>query len=206
MSLNLTPKQQHILKRIREYRLTVGYSPTLQELADELNISKVTVFEHVEALIRKGALKRDPNKARSLELSDNCKMPDEERSSRLPLLGQIAAGSPLEAVEDNQSLDLESIFAPTPRSRAVHFALRVKGDSMIEDHICDGDYVICQQATTARNGQIVVALLPDGQATLKRFFKEKTGIRLQPANASYKPILVDQCAIQGVMIGIIRQC
>ncbi len=206
MSLNLTPKQQHILKRIREYRLTVGYSPTLQELADELNISKVTVFEHVEALIRKGALKRDPNKARSLELSDNCKMPDEERSSRLPLLGQIAAGSPLEAVEDNQSLDLEAIFAPPTRSRAMHFALRVKGDSMIEDHICDGDYVICQQASTARNGQIVVALLPDGQATLKRFFKEKTGIRLQPANASYKPILVDQCAIQGVMIGIIRQC
>lgn len=205
-SLNLTPKQLHILTRIRDSRLTVGYSPTMQELADELGVSKVTVFEHVEALIKKGALRRQPNRARSLELSDDVQLPDEQRHSRLPLVGAIAAGLPIEAVEDRQYLDLEEVFAPSSRSGSGDvFALRVRGDSMIEDHISDGDYVIIRKTDTARNGDTVVALLPEGEATLKRFYREKDGIRLQPANANYEPIRVKDCKVQGVVVGIVRR-
>ncbi|MCG8402548.1 MAG: MarR family transcriptional regulator, partial [Firmicutes bacterium] len=140
MSLNLTPKQLKILTLIRESRLTRGYSPTMQELAEELGVSKVTVFEHVEALIKKGALIRDKNKARSLELPPGLQLPDEESRTRLPLIGSIAAGSPIDAVEDREHLDLESLFVPR-RGKADLFVLEVRGDSMIEEHIRAGDYV-----------------------------------------------------------------
>jgi len=200
--MNLTPKQLHILTRIRDLRAVRGCSPTLQELADELGKSKVTVFEHVEALIKKGALVRDPNKARSLTISPSVKLPDEERSTRLPLVGTIAAGLPIDAVEDRQFLDLEELF--TAKGTDDIFVLRVRGDSMIEDQICPDDYVVCRKASAARNGETVVALLENGEATLKRFYREKGRIRLQPANANYEPIVVDNCQIQGVVIGVIR--
>lgn len=202
--MNLTPKQAHILTRIRDLRLTHGYSPTLQELADELDVSKVTVFEHVEALIRKGALRRNPNKARSLELAPRCRLPDEQRSSRLPLVGTIAAGRPIDAVEDRQFLDLDDMFAAPSRSGDV-FALRVKGDSMVDEQISNGDYVICRRAATARNGQTVVALLDDDEATLKKFYREKGRVRLQPANKKYKPIYAKSPQIQGIVIGVVRK-
>lgn len=205
MSLNLTPKQLHILTRIRDLRLAQGYSPTMQELADELGVSKVTVFEHVEALIRKGALLRQANKARSLELSPEVILPDEERHSRLPLVGAIAAGSPIEAVEEREHLDLEDIFAP-PRNSSL-FVLKVKGDSMIDEHIKPGDYVVCEKKHVARNGQTVVALLDTGEATLKKYYKERDGrIRLQPANEKYEPRWVDadDLQIQGIVIGVVR--
>jgi len=201
---NLTPKQLHILTRIRDIRTTRGYSPTMQELADELNISKVTVFEHVEALIKKGALERKPNKARSLEVNPKFLPPDEGRSTRLPLVGAIAAGSPIEAVEDRQFLDLEELFASGPGKVSDRFVLEVRGDSMIEDQICNGDYVVCRKTSNAYNGQTVVALLDTGEATLKRFYREKDGIRLQPANSKYEPILVKDCLVQGVVVGVIR--
>ncbi|MBI1337802.1 MAG: transcriptional repressor LexA [Phycisphaera sp.] len=202
---NLTPKQLDILMRIREMRLTRGYSPTMQELADELGVSKVTVFEHVEALIRKGALLRDKNKARSLEINPAFKLPSEERSSRLPLVGAIAAGFPIEAVEDQQTLDLEDLFAPRS-SRKTNFVLKVRGDSMIEEQIRDGDYVVIERRDTAYNGQTVVALLDTGEATLKKFYKEKGRYRLQPANPAYEPLFVkpDECQIQGIVVGVIR--
>lgn len=203
--MNLTPKQLHILTRIRDLRLARGYSPTMQELADELGVSKVTVFEHVEALIRKGALLRQPNKARSLELSPRLRLPDEERQSRLPLVGTIAAGLPIEAVEDRQFLDLESMFT---RGRSTSggdkFVLKVRGDSMIEEHIRDGDYVVVQRQNTARNGQTVVALLPNGEATLKKFYRERGKIRLQPANPAFEPLIVDDVQLQGVVVGVLR--
>jgi repressor LexA len=200
--MNLTPKQLHILTRIRDLRVARGCSPTLQELADELGKSKVTVFEHVEALIKKGALVRDPNKARSLTISPNVDLPDEQRTTRLPLVGTIAAGMPIDAVEDRQFLDLEELFAA--RGAEDVFVLRVRGDSMIEDQICPDDYVVCRKANSARNGETVVALLENGEATLKRFYREKGKIRLQPANANYEPIIVSDCQIQGVVIGVIR--
>lgn len=202
--MNLTPRQQKILTLIRDSRLTRGYSPTMQELAEAMGVTKVTIFEHVEALIKKGALHRDANKARSLELTDNCLLPDETRPTRLPLVGSIAAGLPIEAVEDRQFLDLEDIFAAPGRSGDV-FVLQVRGDSMIDEQIAEGDYVVCRKADTARNGQTVVALLPDdNEATLKKFYRERGRIRLQPANEAYEPIWVDNVQVQGVVIGVIR--
>lgn len=212
-SMNLTPKQLSILTRIRDLRLARGYSPTMQELADELGVSKVTVFEHVEALIKKGALLRQPNKARSLEVNPDFDLPDEQRNTRLPLVGTIAAGSPIDAVEDREYLDLEELFAASGGSGGGasgargdnKFVLRVRGDSMIDEHICDGDHVVIQKRNTARNGETVVALLDSGEATLKKFYREKDHFRLQPANDKYEPILVKNVTIQGVVIGLIRQ-
>lgn len=208
-NINLTPKQLHILTRIRDLRLARGYSPTMQELADELGVSKVTVFEHVEALIRKGALLRQANKARSLELSPDLVLPDEARGSRLPLVGAIAAGSPIDAVEDRQFLDLDEVFAPRRGGPSNdRFVLKVRGDSMIDEQICDGDYVVIHKQNTARPGQTVVALLESGEATLKKYYRERDGrIRLQPANQKYEPLILRerQVQVQGVVIGVIRQ-
>jgi repressor LexA len=208
MATNLTPKQLHILTRVRDMRLTRGYSPTLQELADELGVSKVTVFEHVEALIRKGALVRQANRARSLEISPDADLPDEGRSTRLPFVGTIAAGLPIEAVEDRQYIDLEDLFSARGPSgaapKADTFVLRVRGDSMIDERICDGDYVIVEKRDTARNGETVVALLDNGEATLKKFYREQGHIRLQPANEAFQPIIVDNVQVQGVVIGVLR--
>ena len=204
---NLTPKQLRILTLIRDERIARGCSPTMQELADKLNVSKVTVFEHVEALIKKGALERDQHKARSLTVNPDLELPDEERMTRLPLVGTIAAGRPIDAVENREFLDLENLFTPGKRqSKAAGdiFVLKVRGDSMIDEHIRDGDYVVCEKRANARNGETVVALLDDGEATLKKFYKEEGRIRLQPANDKYEPILVRNCSVQGVVIGVIR--
>ena len=207
--MNLTPKQLLILTRIRDLRLARGYSPTMQELANELDVSKVTIFEHVEALIKKGALVRQPNKARSLEVTPNLRLPDEQRNTRLPLVGSIAAGAPIEAVENREHLDLEELFSLRGHvgDAGGTFVLRVRGDSMIDEQIRDGDYVICEQCNTARPGQTVVALLDTGEATLKKLYRESDGrIRLQPANDAYESILVkpNEVKIQGVVIGVVR--
>ena len=197
----VTPRQLQILQLIRDVRKRSGYSPTMQELGDRLGLTKVTVFEHVGALARKGLLIRGgKHKARSLQVSSEFRFPD-DGPARIPLVGRIAAGSPIEAIEDRETLDLETMF-DIPGER---FALRVTGNSMVDEHICDGDYVICRKTAEARNGETVVALLPEGEATLKKFYREKGRIRLQPANADYRPILVDNVSIQGVVVGVIRQ-
>ena len=197
-----TPKQLAVLTAIRNYRQRQGFSPTMQELADALGVSKVTVFEHVQALSAKKLVRRSAHRARSLTLSPGVKLPDEcERSGMLPLVGSIAAGRPIEAVEVPDSINLGELFASNRGS----YVLRVRGDSMIEDHIADGDMVVVEQRSTARAGEIVVALLSDGTATLKRFFKEKDRVRLQPANSSMQPIYInDDVKIQGVVIGVLR--
>ncbi|MGE3182038.1 MAG: transcriptional repressor LexA [Phycisphaerae bacterium] len=197
---SITPKQLRILTYIRDSRREHGFAPTMQELADEFQVSKVTVFEHVSALEKKGYLRRSPHKARSLQLNDGIPFPD-ERSTILPLAGTIAAGYPIEAVEDSESVDLEELFT-SPNG---NFVLKVRGDSMIEDCICDGDYVVVEKRSNARNGETVVALLDDGEATLKRFYKEKGKYRLQPANEAYEPIIVDRVDIQGVVVGVLRR-
>ena len=175
----------------------------MQELADQLGTSKVTIFEHVGALEKKRVLRRDKHKARSLEIVADEKLPDEERATKLPLLGNIAAGSPIEAIENREELDLEQMF----HSRNGVYVLKVRGDSMIEDHLCDGDYVVIERRESARNGEQVVALLDTGEATLKRFYKESGNrIRLQPANSTMEPRVVDadRCRVQGVVIGVLR--
>lgn len=196
-----TPKQLRILIAIRDFRVRNGYSPTMQELADLLGVSKVTIFEHVEALERKSLILRAHNRARSLEIAPTVKLPDEAKSTSFPVVGTIAAGQPIEAIENNDTLDLESLF----NTRHGTYVLRVKGSSMIEDHIADGDYVIIERRETAKDGEIVVALLEDGSATLKRYYKERGRIRLQPANSSMNPIYVSKdIKIQGVLIGVLR--
>jgi len=200
--MNLTPRQLDVIVAIRNYRHLHGYSPTMQELADQLGTSKVTIFEHVGALEKKRVLRRDKHKARSLEIVSEEKLPDEERATKLPLLGNIAAGSPIEAIENREELDLETMF----HAKNGVYVLRVRGDSMIDDHLCDGDFVVIERRENARNGEQVVALLDSGEATLKRFYKEGSKIRLQPANSSMQPRIVDadQCKVQGVVIGVLR--
>lgn len=196
----LTPKQLRMLTFIRDFMSARGYAPTMQELADEFGVSKVTVFEHIEALQRKGYLRRSRHKARSLRLRKNIAFPD-EKATCLPLVGVIAAGQPIEAIEDRETLDLEEMFVSPHET----FVLRVRGDSMIEDRICDGDYVVVEKRETARDGETVVALLEDNEATLKRFYRERDGIRLQPANPNHRPIKTKDVRIQGVVVGVIRR-
>ncbi len=199
--MNPTPRQLEILKSIRDFRVRNGYAPTLQELADQMGISKVTVFEHIQSLERKGMLTREHNKARSLEVSPTIKLPDEQRSTAYAVVGAIAAGAPIEAIENHETLDLQDLF----ETRHGAYVLRVRGNSMIEDHIADGDYVIIERREIARDGEVVVALLEDGLATLKRFYKEKNRVRLQPANSAMEPIFVDKdFKVQGVLIGVLR--
>jgi len=195
-----TPRQLEILTLIRDGRRNSGCSPTLQELADELGISKITVFEHVEILIDKGLLTRRSNRARSLELTSSVRLPD-DRPTRIPMLGRIAAGLPIEAIESREVVDLEDVLA----SRHPVGILTVTGDSMIDDQIRDGDWVVYEQRSNARNGDTVIALIEDSEATLKRFYKEKNRIRLQPANDQFKPIYVRNVEIQGVVIAVIRR-
>jgi len=196
----LTPRQIEILTMVRDGRRRNGYSPTLQEIADELGISKITVFEHVEALLRKCLLTRRTNRARSLELSASASLPD-QRPTMLPLVGRIAAGIPIEAIESREAVDLEEMFT----SRHPVGVLTVSGDSMIDEHIRDGDMVVYERRSNPRNGETVVALVDGEEATLKKFYKEKSRVRLQPANPKYEPIFTTNVEIQGVVIGVIRK-
>lgn len=198
---NLTPKQLHVLRLIHENRAKRGYAPTMQELADRLGVSKVTVFEHVEALIKKGLLRRDPNKARSLEVSPQFSFPPVDGPAGLPVMGQIAAGKPIEAVENKETLDPGEMFHNDGKT----YVLRVRGDSMVEKHICDGDYVIIRRQETANDGDIVVAMVDEGDVTLKGYFREKNRIRLQPANETMEPIFSDNVKVQGVVVGVLRR-
>ncbi len=198
-SPRLTPKQLRILTLIRDYQRKHGYSPTMQELADVLGVTKVTVFEHVSGLEKKGLLRRSRHRARSLELTSRVAFPDESGSS-LPLVGLIAAGSPIEAVENPEQVNLDELFS----TRSGNFVLKVRGDSMIDEQIREGDLVVVERRNTARNGETVVALLEDGEATLKKYYREGGRIRLQPANPNFQPIYADNVTIQGVVIGVIR--
>ncbi len=200
LTRTLTPRQVEILILIRDTRRKFGYSPTLQEIADELGVSKITIFEHVEALAAKGMLVRHSYRARSLELTSSVHLPD-ERPSMLPLVGRIAAGKPIETFETPDTVDLETLYT----SRYPVRSLKVVGDSMIDEHIRDGDYVVYEERSSARNGDTVVALLDDGESTLKKFYKEKGRVRLQPANPRFEPIFVKNVEVQGVVIGVIRR-
>ena len=204
--MNLTPRQLHIVQLIRDSRVARGYSPTIQELADEIGVAKVTVHEHVGALVKKGVLQKEPNKARSLSLVEGLPRPNEDNGVRFPLIGRIAAGLPIEQFEQSDTLDLESVFGPRVGEVGSTFALQVTGDSMQDEGILDGDYVIVRRASTARAGERVVALLPNGETTLKSFYREPDGrIRLQPANDAFEPIIVNECQIQGIVVGVMRR-
>ena len=205
MQTTLTPKQKQIVLLIRESELARGYPPTLQELGDRLGISKVTTHEHIAALQRKGIISKQKNKARSLMLNPQFSLSNESKA-RLPLVGSIAAGEPIEALESNEYLDLENLFLPSPSKNL--FALKVTGESMIEDQIADGDFVICEKANQAPEGSIIVALINRYEATLKRYYLEPNHqIRLQPSNNNMSAMIYDanQISIQGKCVGVVRQ-
>jgi len=204
--VTLYKKQKQILDFISQYIQINGYSPPLQEIADAMGLSSLaTVHEHLQALERKNIIKRYDGAVRGIEVVDNT-VNANLSAIELPLIGYIAAGEPIEAIENDLSTVMVSPDMVSKSKRC--FVLQVRGSSMIDEGIMDGDYVVLKQQETAENGQIVVALIDEGFATLKKFYKEKDGkIRLQPANEEMEPIIVDanQVKIQGVVTGIVRR-
>jgi repressor LexA len=201
----LTKRQKEILDFVTGYIEVHGYAPSYREIAEAFKMGSVaTVAEHVENLVTKGLLKKSDNEARSLQLIKQVDLED-DRTVGLPILGLIAAGQPIETIAGHQET-LE--VPPFMVGRRHSYVLQVKGDSMIQDGIFDGDYVVIQEKEVPSNGEMVVALVNGSEATLKRYYKEKDHIRLQPANDAYKPIIVPASTpiqIQGVCIGVIRK-
>lgn len=199
----LTEKQLGVLRYFRDYRRERGISPTLEEAAEHLGVSKITVYEHLNQLVKKGAVHRDRAKARAVAVlydPDATPQPPPARPLRLRILGTIAAGRPIEALEEAEEFEFGQLV-PDPDSC---YLLRVRGKSMIEDHIDDGDLVVVQHRQTARNGEIVVAVVDGEEATLKRFYMENGRVRLQPSHPTMKPIYPSKVQIRGVVRGVVR--
>jgi len=193
----LTRRQREILDFLEHYCRKHRISPTLDEIARHFGVNKVTIFGHIAELERKGMFVRGARGvSRSLQVA-----PDAQRHRAIPILGDIAAGRPIEAVEDAEGLDLSELFSAPDDT----YALRVKGDSMIDDAICDGDVVIVHRNKPASDGDVVVAILPGEAATLKRFYREGDAVRLQPANSALQPIVVKELEIRGVVGGVVRR-
>ena len=211
-TIQLSPRQLQLLRMIACCQESRCYSPTIGELASELDISRSTVFEHIAELRRKGLLSCHPNRARSLrltsraqellsEIADQRSRPYSAEVTGIPLSGKVAAGVPLEAVQNIEYLSLNSCFGGGDDI----FALEVRGDSMVGEDICEGDYVICRRSSVANDGQLVIAIVDNENATLKKFYKEKSQARLQPANDSHQPIYSDNCRIEAVVVGLVRR-
>ncbi len=207
----ITKRQRQVYDFISSFVQTNGYSPSFEEIGDGLGLSSLaTVHKHISNLEKKGLLKRDYNRSRSIDvLAPRGRMKQAMGMAAvatagisLPLLGRIAAGQPIEAVQNPETISLGDIT----RSRDV-YVLQVRGDSMQDEHIVDGDYVLVENTKIAHNGDIVVALVEGSETTLKYFFKEGDRIRLQPANSALKPIIVpaQDVQIQGRVIGILRK-
>ena len=199
-AMAITRRQKEVLDFIRNFVERCGYSPSFEEIAHGLDLSSLaTVHKHISNLERKGLLQRAHNRSRSIDL-----IPERKKSmiQEIPMLGRIAAGHPVEAIETRETLSLNDIVD----NKAV-FALEVRGESMRDDHIMHGDYVLVEKAQTARQGEIVVALVDGSDATLKRYYLEGSVVRLQPANAEMEPIYVPaaRVAIQGRVLAIVRK-
>lgn len=203
MPVTLYKRQKQILDFISQYIQKNGYSPTLTEIAEAIGVSSLaTVHEHLTAMGKKGVIKRYEGSVRGIELVDK-KLGQLTKGIEIPIMGFIAAGKPIEPYTDPNATVHISPSLLTGKKRA--FVLQVKGESMIDDGILDGDYVVIEQKETANNGEIVVAILENGFATLKRFFKEATRVRLEPANAKMSPIFAKEVKIQGKVVGVIRR-
>jgi repressor LexA len=200
MEMDLTKRQKEIFDYIRRYASKYGYPPTVREIGKAVGLhSSSTVHAHLANLEKVGLLRRDPTKPRAIELFvDRAKRVI--RGPGLPLVGQVAAGGPLLAEENiEEYLDVPAVVG----GESGDFVLQVKGDSMRDAGILEGDYVVVRQADDAANGEIVVALLED-EATVKRFYREKDRIRLQPANKAYKPIRTRDAKLLGRVVGVFR--
>lgn len=201
MGNNLSKRQRQILDFINDFNREKGYSPSYREIGEHFNLSSpATIHAHVSALQEKGFLKRSHNEARSIELANSSV--DWAQAIELPLAGLITAGEPIEAIETKDTIAVPANFIT---DNVNSYVLQVKGESMIEEGILDGDYVIVERNPSPQNGDIVVALLDNAYATLKKFFREKEFIRLQPANSSMEPIFVKDLSVQGVVKGVIRK-
>ncbi len=206
MPVTLYKRQRQILDFISQYIQRNGYSPTLAEIAQALGVSSLaTVHEHLETMEKKGVIKRREGTVRSIEITekDMALRSQTPASVELPVLGFIAAGAPIEPYTDPNAVLGISPTMVSPKKRA--FVLQVKGDSMIDAGILDRDFVIIEQTEEAKNGEVVVALLDNGFATLKRYFKEATRVRLEPANSTMSPIFTTKVRIQGRCVGVIRK-
>jgi repressor LexA len=206
----LTRRQKEVMDFLYGFIQKHGYSPSYDEIATGLNLASLaTVHKHIQALEGKQYLRRSYNHSRSLEVADRylaeekARQPAARMQESVPLLGRIAAGSPVEAISNPESLH----FADFMGNEST-FALEVRGDSMIDDHICSGDFVLVEKTDSVKNGEIVVALVDGSEATLKRYYADSDGrIRLQPANASMEPIFVDPSSlqIQGRVLAVMRK-
>jgi repressor LexA len=195
----LTPRQRDIYNFIRGKIQGRGYGPTVREIGLHFEIKSPNgVMCHLKALQKKGLIHREPNMSRAIQLLED---PVSAHHMGLKLLGRIAAGQPLEAIEQQEELTFSDWTEPGDK-----FALKVTGDSMIEEHIADGDFVILRRQEQARDGQIVAVRDEDGEATLKKFYRDKNRIRLEPANKTMKPIFRDRVNVLGVLVGVVRKC
>ena len=194
-----TEKQLRIMEFIQQFRTERGISPTLEEIAKNFSVTKITIYEHINQLERKGAIKREKFRARSIEIL----VPVEHRGTRysLPLMGNLREGLPIEATQDREDLNLTDLIPVGKKC----YALRVRGNSMADDHITDGDYVIVEKREEVLNGETVVAVLENGEATVKKFFRDKSRIRLQSCNGSLKSIFPKTAEIRGVVVGVLRR-
>jgi len=203
MAVTLYRRQRQIFEYIAQYIQKFGTSPTLQEIADAIGVSSLaTVHEHLQTLVKKGVIRRYEGAVRGIEIVDE-KLAELTEGIELPVLGLIAAGQPIQPITDPNETIRVAPSMISGKKRA--YVLRVNGDSMVEEGILDGDYVVVEEQEEVQNGDIVVALLENGLATLKKFFKEASRIRLQPANSSMKPIYVKNVKIQGKVVGLIRR-
>jgi len=194
----MTKRQGDVYDFIRDKIQGRGYGPTVREIGNHFGISSPSgVMCHLKALEKKGLITREPNMSRAIMLASE---PADTRG--LPMAGRIAAGLQLEAIEQNERIDFSELFKSSNQEL---FVLEVDGDSMIEDQIADGDYVVIRKQETARRGEIVVALTDEDEATLKRWFPENGRIRLQPSNSTMEPIYVENARVLGVMVGVVRK-
>ena len=201
----LTSRQKDVLDFVKSYIVSHGYPPTVREIGQALNISSpATIHAHLKNLEKKGIIRKDNSKNRAIELLvDNEFADNSEKIIDVPLLGKITAGSPIEAIEmPDEYFSLPAYLLP--KGKEV-FTLKVRGESMINAGILDGDVVIVERKNTARNGEIVVAMNNDNEVTLKTFYKEKDHFRLQPENDTMDPIILDNVTILGKAIGLYRK-
>jgi len=201
--MTLTKRQREILSFLSDYNEANGYAPSFEEIASQFNYNSLaTVHEHLSNLQRKGYIKRSYNESRAIEI-----LPSEiyQRAVELPLLGYVAAGAPIEAMTVGETMSVPDGFL---RKSGSHYVLRVRGESMIDEQIRDGDFVVINDRQSADNGEMVIALLDGASATVKRYYRERDGrIRLQPANETMSPLFVheDDVRIQGIVVGVLRR-
>ncbi len=201
--MTLTKRQREILNFLSVYAEENGYAPSFEEIAQRFEYNSLaTVHEHLTNLERKGYIKRSYNESRAIEILPSQAFP---RAVEVPLLGAVAAGAPIEAVNSGEAVAVPEDFVGR---KGNHYVLRVRGDSMIDEQIRDGDYVVVNERRAADNGEMVIALIEGSSATVKRFYREANGrVRLQPANDTLEPIYLQDkdLRIQGVVVGVLRR-